>query len=153
MKTTTLEEAIEQERFSSEEEKALVNIIFTGNWVQHKLQTFFKQFEGLTHQQYNVLRILKGQNGKPLSLLEIKRRMLDPNSDTSRIIDRMVSKGMIHRSICADDRRQIELRIEPRGEALLGRIGESHLQLFESLAQLPVERLRTLNLLLDEARG
>lgn len=136
MKTLTLEAAIEQERFSSEKEKALVNLVFTGNWVQHRLQLFFKKFDGLTHQQYNVLRILKGQNGKPLSLLEIKRRMLDPNSDTSRIIDRMVAKGLILRTVCPTDRRQIELRIQPMGEALLARIGMAHLEIYASLDQL-----------------
>src|SRR5687768_7809562 len=87
-----IEEEIRQTKFKSPHQKALLNLIFTANWLQNKQQEFFKPF-GVTSQQFNILRILKGQHPNVLSGTEIKSRMLDKNSDVSRLLDRLILKN------------------------------------------------------------
>jgi DNA-binding MarR family transcriptional regulator len=89
-----IEEEIRQYKFKSSQQKALLNLIFTFNWVHQKQQDFFKPF-GITAQQFSILRILKGQHPKSISGTEIKSRMLDKNSDVSRLLDRLAVKKLI----------------------------------------------------------
>src|SRR3990170_4979984 len=94
-----IEEEIRQKKFASVQQKAVVNLIYTSNWLQNKQQLFFKTFS-ITGQQFNILRILKGQFPKSISATEIKGRMLDRNSDVSRLLDRLAAKGLITKKTC-----------------------------------------------------
>jgi len=109
-----IEEAIKSRKFSNSMEKAIVNVLYTYGWLFNLEKDFFKQF-GLTPQQYNVLRILNGQYPKSISTCDIKERMLDRNSDASRLVDRMYASGIVERTISEIDRRKVDIRISERG--------------------------------------
>src|ERR1044071_587515 len=99
-----IEKEIRQEKFRSAKQKAMLNIIFTSGWINEKIKNALAP-EDITPQQYNILRILRGSSPQPLSTLQIRERMLDRMSDTSRIVDRLVAKGLVKKTICAKDRR------------------------------------------------
>ena len=82
-----IEKDINQQKFRNEFQKASINLIYTFNWVSEKMKVFFEN-QDITSQQFNILRILRGAH-KPLSTLQIRERMLDKMSDTSRIVDRL----------------------------------------------------------------
>ena len=113
----TLEKDINQQVFRSEYQKAIINLIYTFNWVNEKINRRFEPFD-ITQQQFNILRILRGA-GQPLSTLQIRQRMLDKMSDTSRIVDRLVKKGMVKKSICREDRRLVDVLLTDKGKKLL----------------------------------
>src|SRR4051812_23290965 len=114
----TIEEEIQQKKFKSAHEKALINLIYTANWIQSKHQDFFKVY-GITGQQFNILRILKGQHPKSISGTEIKSRMLDRNSDVSRLLDRLDVKKFITKTTCPTDKRASDVSITKEGIDLL----------------------------------
>ena len=97
-----IENDINQRKFRSEYQKAIVNLIYTYNWTTERLKNIFDK-EEVTMQQFNILRILRGSE-KPLSTLQIRERMLDKMSDTSRSVDRLVIKGLVKKEVCASDR-------------------------------------------------
>ncbi len=146
-----LEDEIHQKTFKSPQQKLAINILFTSNWLNSKCEHIFKGLD-LTHQQYNVLRILRGQNPKPCSLKYIKERMLDKMSDTSRILDKLVSKGYASREVCPDDRRSINASISEKGLAILKKldfIDDITGDIFKNLSKNKIEQL---NDLLDNLR-
>lgn len=146
-----LEDEIHQKTFKSPHQKLAINILFTSNWLNSKYEHFFKGLD-LTHQQYNVLRILRGQNPKPCSLKYIKERMLDKMSDTSRILDKLVAKGYAKREVCPDDRRSINASISEKGLAILKKldfIDDITGDIFKNLSENKIEQL---NKLLDDLR-
>ena len=113
-----LEEEIKQTNFSSEYQKLLLNVYFTSSWFSTNVARALKPFR-LTLQQYNVLRILRGQQNKPASVGLIQERMLDKSSNASRLIDKLVEKKLVDRKTCPNDRRQMEIRITKKGLDLL----------------------------------
>ena len=113
-----LEKAILQERFGSEQEKLMINIIFTSNFINLQTIRIFKSFN-ISAQQYNVLRILRGQKGNPISIKEIEIRMLDKSSNVSRLIDKLMWKDLVDRAFSIKDRRKIALKITLNGLTLL----------------------------------
>ena len=100
----SLEDEIVQSNFESVYHKAFVNIIYTNNYLNNQLNSFFKSHK-ITRQQFNVLRILRGQFPRPANINLIKERMLDKMSDASRIVERLRVKGLITRIKCEEDRR------------------------------------------------
>jgi MarR family transcriptional regulator, 2-MHQ and catechol-resistance regulon repressor len=98
-----LEKDIQQKNFSSQKQKAMINLLLTYGWMIEKIKDFLSK-EDITHQQFNILRILRGSLPKPLSTLQIRERMLDKMSDTSRIVDRLVVKGLVKKTICTTDK-------------------------------------------------
>lgn len=116
-----LEKEIQQTTFRSERHKAVLNILFTASWLQCRQQRLFKQY-GLTPQQYNVLRILRGQKGTPITVNGIQERMLDRSSNASRLIDKLKEKQLVTRLECPTDRRQMDIQITPDGLDLLKRM-------------------------------
>ena len=116
----SLEKDINQTAFRNEYQKGIVNLIFTFNWMNEKMKVFFDR-EKITAQQYNILRILRGA-GKPISTLQIRERMLDKMSDTSRIVDRLVIKSLARKTVCKDDKRLVDVSITAKGKALLEKI-------------------------------
>jgi DNA-binding MarR family transcriptional regulator len=116
-----LEAAIKQTKFNTPELKLSLNFIYTYNWFIDVQKQYFAQY-GITQQQFNVLRILRGNYPKPYSTSQIRDRMLDKMSDASRIVDRLVKKDLVVRSTCADDKRLVDVVISEKGLRLLENI-------------------------------
>jgi DNA-binding MarR family transcriptional regulator len=116
-----IEEEIRQSKFRNTHHKAMINLIFTSNWLTTKQSEQLKP-HGITGQQFNILRILKGQHPQSISATSIKTRMLDKNSDISRLLDRMESKGLIEKKISANDKRAFDVTISTYGLSLLGEV-------------------------------
>ena len=146
-----LEKDINQHRFRNLQQKSMINLIYTFNWMEHRMKDLMSEHD-LTPQQYNILRILKGSDPQPVSTLQIRERMLDKMSDTSRIVDRLVLKGLVVKKSCKTDRRLVDVTISEKGKALLTEM-EHHEQdmdaIFGNLGQNDME---TLNALLDKIR-
>ena len=145
-----IEDEIRQEKFTSVHQKAVVNLIYTSNWVQNKQQEFFKTF-GITGQQFNILRILKGQFPKSISGTEIKNRMLDRNSDVSRLLNRLAAKKLITKHTCPNDKRASDVNITEDGIALLNQVSKTQNQ--DYVLSLSDEEADLLSNLLDKARN
>ena len=146
-----LEDEIHQKKFSSEFQKLTINLIYTNNWIASKHAEYFKNSD-ITVQQYNVLRILRGQFPNPSSVKLIKERMLDKMSDASRIIDKLKIKKLVVRKECPMDRRSVDILITEKGLELLkslDAVDEAPKELFKSLT---ISEIKTLNDLLDKLR-
>lgn len=140
-------------KFRNEYHKALVNIYYTNNVVSQSFHKMLKEYK-LTSQQFNILRILKGQYPKAISIGSIKERMLDKSSDVSRIINRLYMKKLIERKECLIDRRKRDLLICKNGLELLEKIKNKMEQKEdEILSNLTIEEAKTLNVLLDKIRN
>ena len=146
-----LEKEISQDKFKSEFQKASLNLIFTSGWLMNRHKDFFKPF-GITPQQYNVLRILRGSHPNNMSTSDIKSRMLDKNSDVSRIVDRITLKKWANKKVRLSDRRLVDVKISDAGLKLLAEM-DRHMDIIDqSLGQLSTEEAKTLNQLLDKIR-
>jgi DNA-binding MarR family transcriptional regulator len=147
-----LEKEIRQESFRNEYHKLAVNIYYTHFWVQEHLRKQLKPFN-ISLQQYNILRILRGQSPKPASINLLKERMLDKSSDASRLVERMRVKGLLKRVPNAQDRRSVDIIITQKGLEILSAIAKAESTLDEALTNISEEKARLLNELLDEVRG
>ncbi|HEU4609834.1 MAG TPA: MarR family transcriptional regulator [Chitinophagaceae bacterium] len=147
----SLEKDIQQTKFRSELQKAVINIIYTHNYINEKNKQIFEKGD-ITPQQFNILRILRGA-GKPLSTLQIRQRMLDKMSDTSRIVDRLLKKGLVEKVICAKDRRLVDVTISDAGKALLHQLDQYEPEMDAILGNLTNEEAVMLNKLLDKIRN
>lgn len=146
-----LEDAIKQSSFKSEYQKAEVNLLFTGAWALGETNASLKVY-GLTVQQYNVLRILRGQHPKPASINLIIDRMLDKMSNASRLVDKLEKKKLVTRNRCMFDRRQVDVKITDKGLALLDEVEKDNAK--GTLAdKLTESEAKELNRLLDKVRG
>lgn len=146
-----IEEEIHQSHFRNELQKASLNLLFTSGWLSNRHKESFKPY-GITPQQYNVLRILRGSLPKTISTSEIKARMLDRNSDVSRIVDRLNLKGWIIKKPCPADRRLVDVTITEKGLNLLTEMDTKVEMLENSLGKLSEEEANRLNQLLDKIR-
>ena len=146
-----ISEDLKQSNFQSEAQKAIVNAIYTGNWIVQKQQELLKPF-GLTVQQYNVLRILKGQQGNPMTVLAITERMLDKMSNASRLVDKLLEKKLVLRRECPQDRRAVDILILPAGLDLLKEVDQVQQDWGKHFDALGVKRLEEMNQILDEFR-
>ena len=146
-----IEEEIQQSKFKSSNQKAIINLIYTANWLSSKQQEFLKPF-GITGQQFNILRILKGQHPKSISGTEIKSRMLDRNSDISRLLDRLTLKKLITKNVCPNDKRAFDVAITALGLNLLLSL-EKQSKVMSQVLQLTEEEAEHLSALLDKGRG
>lgn len=146
----SLDKEIHSSKFRNEYHKAMVNIIFTNNWIMERNKEIFDRGD-ITSQQYNILRILRGANA-PLSTMRIRQRMLDKMSDTSRIVDRLVLKGLAKKNICKNDKRLVDVSISPKGKKLLEKIDQHENKMDAILGNLTQAEAKTLNSLLDKIR-
>ena len=148
-----IEKEIKQGRsFRNEYHKTTVNLIFTGRWIFNLHNELFKTF-GLTLQQYNILRILKGQHPKTATVKLIRERMLDKMSDASRIVENLRKKKLVERGLNAGDRRRVDVVITPKGIDLLNLIEEKGSGTMDGfLAKLDSNEVERLNILLDKLR-
>ena len=146
-----IEEAIRQSSFRNEHHKAAVNLLYTYNMVSGAIQKILNK-EGLTMQQFNVLRILRGQHPDPATNSLIRERMIDKNSDVTRIIDRLLKTGHVERSLSRSDRRRVDIVITEKGMDALARIDKRNDELDSIMAALSEQEVGLLNDLLDKLR-
>ncbi|WP_026904795.1 MarR family winged helix-turn-helix transcriptional regulator [Pedobacter glucosidilyticus] len=147
-----LEKEIFSKGFDSFYNKAIVNILYTHGWLSNHLKSELDK-SNITPQQYNVLRILRGQLPNPATINLLKERMLDKMSDASRIVDRLVQKELVKRSINKKDRRAVDIIITDKGLKLLETIQmETHvINILKN--NLSEEEAKQLSDLLDKFRG
>jgi DNA-binding MarR family transcriptional regulator len=145
-----IEEEIKQPKFRDAYQKAVINLLYTANWMQSHNQEFFKNY-GITAHQFNILRILKGQHPQSISATEIKTRMLDKNSDVSRMLDRLIAKNLIVKHTCPKDKRAFDVMITDDGIELLKSM-EKFLPQRDRVINLSEEEAALLSDLLDKCR-
>jgi len=149
---SSLEDDIQQRTFKSPHQKLAINLIYTSNWLSYQYANLFKDID-ITMQQFNVLRILRGQYPNPCHLKLLKERMLDRMSDASRIVDKLVTKKLVERKTCPSDRRSVNLMISKAGMDLLKKLDFIDDAARELFSTLPDKKIEQLNNLLDDLRG
>lgn len=147
-----IEDEIKQPRFRDIYQKVAVNLLFTSNWLEARQHDFFKPF-GITTQQFNILRILRGQHPNAISGVEIKSRMLDRNSDISRLLDRLIKKDLVSKSQSVNDKRAANVLITQKGLELLASIDEKFVEAERGHFNLSEDEAQQLSQLLDKSRG
>lgn len=145
-----IENDINQSKFRNDYQKAMINMIYTSNWMNERMKDFFDK-EDITPQQFNILRILRGA-GKPISTLQIRQSMLDKMSDTSRIVDRLVVKDFVKKNTCDSDKRLVDVSITNKGKKLLEKMDRSESDMEAILGNLSEADAKMLNKLLDKIR-
>jgi DNA-binding MarR family transcriptional regulator len=147
-----LEDEIVQEKFRNDYHKLAVNIIYTYGWLMRFNIDFLGKFD-LTPQQYNILRILRGQYPSPVNINLLKERMLDKMSDASRLVERLKTKGLVDKNTSENDKRHAQVLINNNGLNLLKKIDELDSNFDKTFSNLNTEEAKTLNSLLDKLRG
>jgi len=147
----SIENDIHQNKFRSARHKAMINIMFTYGWILEQIKMFLEK-EDITHQQYNILRILRGSAPDPLSTLQIRERMIDKMSDTSRIVDRLIAKELVKKCTCPKDKRLVDVTITDKGQKLLKKLDAESDHMDKIINELTEKECETLNLLLDKIR-
>lgn len=145
-----INKAINQDKFISEKNKLLINILYTNNWLQSKMKAFFETYD-LTSQQYNILRILRGAK-MPMSTLKIRERMIDRMSDTSRLVERLLNKGLVQKTVCNKDKRLVDVVITEQGLNLLAEMDYQEKLLDDIFRNISDNDAVELNGLLDKIR-
>ncbi|HMQ08268.1 MAG TPA: MarR family transcriptional regulator [Saprospiraceae bacterium] len=147
-----ISKAIKQERFNSNQEMALINLLFTCNWLRDQQNSIFKDFRILP-QHYNVLRIVKGQYPEPVNVGYILDVMLDKGRDLTRLIDKLVAFGLLSREACKENRRKTNISITEKGIRISDDIKMRLYDWMESQKYLSDEEFEHLSFLLDKMRG
>lgn len=143
---------IKQSKFKSEHQKMLINILFTSAWLSSKNSSSLKPF-GISTQQFNILRILRGQHPKPATVNLLIDRMLDKNSNASRLVEKLRLKKLVERATCPEDRRAVNVLITQKGLNLLEEIDKQDSNFMKELKYLSEKEAEQINLLLDKLRG
>ncbi len=146
-----IEKDIQQAKVRNAHQKAGINLIYTVAWMRDKTKSIFDT-EDVTSQQFNILRILRGSFPQPLSTLQIRERMLDKMSDTSRIVDRLIVKGLVKKVVCKNDRRLVDVMITDKGKKLLERLDARQDEIDSVLGNLSEKDANILSDLLDKIR-
>jgi DNA-binding MarR family transcriptional regulator len=147
-----IEDEIKQATFKSEYHKLALNIAVTSNWYERFTSQKLKTYK-LTPQQFNVLRILRGQFPNPATINLITDRMIDKMSNASRLVDKLLEKGLVDRRTCPSDRRQVDVKITEKGQQLLSTIDDESTDWENPLHTISKAEAKALNLLLDKLRG
>jgi DNA-binding MarR family transcriptional regulator len=147
-----IEEEISQSRFRSAHQKAAISLLYTANWIENKMRVILGPFD-ITNQQYNILRILKGSHPRGLSASDMKNRMLDRNSDVSRLIDRLLVKSLVSRTQNPSDKRATDIQLTAEGLSLVDKMESITQDLDGILGALTKEEANQLSDLLDKGRG
>ena len=148
-----IEEEIDQRSFPSEYIKAHINLMYTAGWAQRQIVKELKPY-GISIQQFNILRILRGRAPRPASIRELTERMLDKSSNASRLVDKLCRKGLTEKQACPKDCRKLEVKITGKGLGLLveasGKIEGATKILYQNISE---KDARELNRILDCLRG
>jgi len=147
----SIEADIKQEKFKSEYQKLLVNLLYTGNWLYTKNSQRLKEY-GISAEQYNILRILRGQYPKPATVNLLIERMLNKMSNASRLVEKLRQKEYIERQQCAHDRRAVDVVITEKGLELLKEIDETEETWLKRFEHISLVEAHELNRLLDKVR-
>jgi DNA-binding MarR family transcriptional regulator len=140
-------------RFESEQQKAVLNILFTANWLRSQ-HTAILAPHGISLQQYNILRILRGAKGERMNMNSVKERMIDRAPNATRLTDKLLAKGLVERVRCEQDRRVVHVRITPKGmDHLLLLDGLLKVHWAEVHARFSVSEAAEVNRVLDAIRG
>lgn len=147
-----LEDEIKQKKFTNEFHKATVNLLFTSTWMNTQHHHFFKKY-GISTQQFNILRILRGQGDVVVPLKLLTERMIDKMSNTSRLVEKLHQKKLVERTICADNRRQVDIKLSQKGLDLVNEISEELDKRHKAKQNITLDEAKELNRLLDKLRG
>lgn len=147
-----LEDEIKQSKFKDEYHKLLVNLMFTTSWLNIRQIHFFKKFD-ISPQQYNLLRILRGQYPNPASVNLLIERMLDKQSNASRLVDKLDAKGLVKRKKCKEDKRQVDVVLSAKGVNLLEQIDKDIDNLDSIMSNLTPAEAKKVSDLLDKMRA
>ena len=147
-----IEDAIRQKKFPNEFVKAEVNLLFTAGWIENISNKFFKKYD-ISMQQYNVLRILRGQYPDPVMLSVITDRMIDKMSNATRLVEKLRLKGLVTRELNSANRRQVDILITSKGLEMLQDIDAHFSEMEAKFSNITEEEARTLNQILDKMRG
>lgn len=148
----SLETDIWQEKFEGDHHKAAVNLLYTSSWLYHLNALLLKPFD-LTPEQFNVLRILRGSHPKVIRLADITARMLDKSSNATRLVEKLRQKGMLSRTPCENNRRQVDILITTKGLRMLEQIDAKAKPWGEILGSITTTEAQQLNRILDKLRG
>lgn len=146
-----IEQDIQQSNFRNEFQKMGINLLFTANWLNEQISKMLSE-EGVTQQQYNILRILRG-SATPLSTLKIRERMLDKMSDTSRIVDRLIAKELVVKSTCEKDKRLVDITLSPKGLSLVDHLDQFNDRIDALLKGINESEAQMMNQILDKIRN
>jgi len=147
----SIKKDIQTKGFHSDQEKAFVNLIHTAAHFESLFNNFIKDF-GLSPQQYNVLRILRGQYPNTILGGDLQKRMIHKTSNATRLVDKLLEKGLVIREKNSDDKRQILVSINQQGLKFLAKLDAEVLTFDKKIMNLPEGQLMVLNLLLDDLR-
>jgi len=147
-----IEEEIEQKQFANEYIKAGINIMFTASFLIHKNTQVLKPF-GISIQQFNILRILRGLHPEPATIKLLTKRMIDKTSNASRLVERLRQKGLVERHECEFDRRKVDILITEAGLELVNEASTALETADKILYPISKEEAKTLNAILDKLRG
>jgi DNA-binding MarR family transcriptional regulator len=145
-----IEQDIQQSNFRNEFQKMGINLLFTANWLNEQIGKMLSE-EGVTQQQYNILRILRG-SATPLSTLKIRERMLDKMSDTSRIVDRLIAKELVLKNTCEKDKRLVDITLTPKGLSLVDQLDQYNERIDALLKGINESEAQLMNQILDKIR-
>ena len=149
----SLEEEINQKDFKNEHQKALVNIQVTSARVTGQMNKMLKPYN-ISIQQFNLLRILRGANPEPISIKILAERMIDKNSNASRLVEKLRKKELVERTLSAEDRRRVNVIITKEGLNVLSEASNIiETDMFEQMRAISVEQAKQLNLALDQLRS
>lgn len=139
-------------RFESEQQKAMLNVMFTANWMRSKLADLYRPF-GISTQQYNILRILRGAKAR-MKMQSVKERMIDRAPNATRLTDKLIAKGLVLRERCDEDRRVVYVSISEKGLEMLSQLDRNSKALQkEMISTLSDADAEALNGILDRWRG
>jgi len=147
-----IEDEIKQRKFRSERQKLIINISFTSNWINNHITRFLKPY-GISPEQYNVLRILRGQYPAPATVNLVRERMINRMSNASRLVEKLRKKRLVERNVCDKDRRAVDLLITREGLEVLEQIDRETERLEELFGAVTQEEAVEMNNLLDKLRS
>jgi len=147
-----IEDDIRQPKFASEHAKAAINILYTGSWIHNGNSARLKK-HGITPEQYNVLRILRGSHPDKMMLAEITNRMIDKSSNATRLVEKLRQKGLVKREVCEANRRQVDISITDKGIALMKAVDAEEQKWIDTLKGITKAEAVELNRLLDKLRS
>lgn len=147
-----LEEAIKSNKFKNETQKAALNVLYTAWWLKTQMSKGLKDF-GLTHEQYNVLRILKGKYPEQICVRDIACRMIEKNSNVPRIVDRLEIKKLVKRNSSQFDKRETVITLTQNGILLLEASTKAIDASMQTITTLSETDANHLNKLLEKLRS
>jgi DNA-binding MarR family transcriptional regulator len=149
--STTIDKAIKS-KFKSEQQRMVVNLLYTANWLKNIHADMLNPFD-ITTQQYNILRILRGSNDW-MTMNTVKERMIDKSPNTTRLTDKLVAKKCVERKRCDEDRRVVYVKITAKGIKLMAEIDEKTMKPFDKIAdKISSKDAKQVSAILDELRG